>query len=391
MGKPIALLVGGWAFLWAALATYFTLRQIYNLARAPRLDREDSFPLPDPPPLVSVIIPARNEEERIARAVRSVLKQDYPRLELVVIDDASTDRTTEVALTAMEGDERARLVRLREEERNPGVAGKAFALARGEAEARGELLLLMDADVELDPSAVGVAVGYLNRLTKERPETALLSLAPRQICRSLTVELVQVGVYQLLDGLMDYRMNNSPRAREPVVSGAFLLVRREALSRVGGHLALKVPVLIDTELARQLRRRGFLIHFARGEELVGVEMYPTLTQALAGWRKNLWACLGWKTGRVLVRSGVVAFLWLSPLLLALLSIAEGGKGTLAYLGLLGWQVALDVALRLYRGHSPAPALLSPLGGALLVYLALAGLADHLLGRGSQWKGRRVGG
>ena len=391
MSPPLAQLGLGWALFWVLLAVYLAFRQLVNLYRAPRLRQGDDYPLPSPPPLVSVLIPARNEADRIGRAVGSVLSQDYPSLELIVIDDASTDGTAQAAQRAIGGDGRARVICLREEERQRTIPGKAFALARGEEVARGKYLLLMDADVVLAPTAVGLAVGYLESLRQMRPKTALLSLAPRQTCRGTLLEALQVGVYQLLDGLMDYRRNNSSRAREPVVSGAFILVLRSALNEIGGHRSLKVPVLVDTELARLLRRWGYLIHFARGEELVGVEMYRYLSEALAGWRKNLWACLGWKAGRILARCAVVALLWLSPALLVVASLAGVGVGLSLALSLLTLQLSLDGLIRLARGHSPLPALLSPLVGVGLVYLALAGLLDQKFGRGVRWKGRKVGG
>ncbi|HLN93498.1 MAG TPA: glycosyltransferase, partial [Thermoanaerobaculia bacterium] len=200
-----------------------------NLAAFPRLSVAARVASPRRCPRVSIVIPARNEELDIERAVRSHLSQDYPDLQIVVVDDRSTDRTAQVLDRLVRED--PRLVVLSGTDPPEGWLGKPHALWQGAAVADGELLLLADADVRYDPRALRDAVTVL-----EDRRLDLLAFFPRFENRGFweNVLLPFLAVAVFLGFGFLARSRRVPLA---MGAGAGNLVRRRAYDAVGGHAA----------------------------------------------------------------------------------------------------------------------------------------------------------
>jgi chlorobactene glucosyltransferase len=230
-------------------------------------------------PLVSVIIPARNEARNIERCVSSILATTYPSIEVIVVDDRSTDGTGELV-------ERlgARVRLVRGAELPPGWFGKQWAVVQGYRVARGELLLFADADTKHEPQLIARAV------TARAAERAdLFSVIPRQEMETFWERLIQPHVFVALGARVgDLRRVNRTRTEwNAIANGQFLLVTRESYQAVGTHEAVKHSVADDLMLAQTYVRHGRDIFLALAVEYMQTRMYGSLREILEGWTKNL--------------------------------------------------------------------------------------------------------
>ncbi len=326
------------------------------------------------PTTVSVIIPARNEEARIADCLASVFAQETPPAEVLVVDDASTDGTAAVVEAIRQRAPSLRLIRNRT--LPPGWIGKSHALHLGSAAARGGWLLFIDADVTLAPQAVG---GALARAKAEGAD--LLSLSPEQTCVTWWEQLVQPVVFTFLASRYRRAEINDPAAPAAAANGQFLLIRRDAYLDLGGHEAIRSEVLEDVALARRAKARGYRIALHLGIGLARARMYTSFRQLVEGWGKNLYLLAG-STAFSTLKSGLwVAGYFLSPLALLLTGLLLSAQGFLggtvvAGIGIV-WMILHNINVMKKYAFLSIPKwkvpLLSPLGAlafqGLLLYSA----------------------
>jgi chlorobactene glucosyltransferase len=365
------------SWLLAAPWILVLLLMLYRYAtRRPRL--RDYEPLMTGP-LVSVIIPARNEARNIERCIRSVLATQYTPIEVIVVDDRSTDGTAEIVQPATSG--RLRLVRGNDPP--PGWFGKQWAIVQGYRVAKGELLLFADADTRHEPELLPRAV---RGLEVERAD--LLSVMPRQEMKSFWERLIQPHVFVALETRIS-NLNRVNRTRTPwnaIANGQFILTRRVAYEAVGTHEAVKGSVVDDVLLAQAYARAGRDIFLVHAQEFMTTRMYGSLREILAGWTKNL------ASGAPLMAPPIPILRRLLPYLMwmpALFWIAP----PVAWI-VTGWQfaaiasvVSLLTWLAIYAAER-APvwyALLYPLGAAIVAFVMLR---SALRGkRHVEWRGR----
>ena len=363
------------------------LALVWRLRESRSLDEEAAGP-PDDAPLLSVIVPARDERRNVARCVRSVLASTYPRLELLVVDDHSTDGTADLARGAAGGDARLRVLD------NPplpdGWFGKQWACATGAAAARGELLLFTDADTEHGPELHARAV----RALRSR-DAGLLTVSGTQEMQSVWERLVQPQLFAII--LLRFggteRVNRSRRARDKIANGQFLLFTRAAYDAVGGHAAVRHTVAEDLAFAQRAHALGQRTALVLGDRHLRTRMYASLGELVRGWRKNVFA-----GGREAMPGGAVGralfpFLLPLPALLQLLPVLALVAGLLGLVPtpVLLWGAAATAALvvawaTIHRGlgHPVRTALGFPLGAAVLLHIVLSATAR---GRQVAWKGR----
>jgi chlorobactene glucosyltransferase len=329
-------------------------------------------------PLLSVIIPARNESATIETVVRSVLASTYQPLELVVLDDRSTDHTAAIVERIAGEDPRLRLVR--GESLPEGWYGKPWACLQGYRAARGDLLLFTDADTRHEPELLARAVGAL------RAEQAdLVTVAPQQRCETFWERLVMPQIWLLL-GIRYHpsRVNRARRERDVIANGQFILVSRESYEAIGTHQVVRHEVAEDLALAQAFHRAGRKIHFAFAERLMETRMYRSLPHLVEGWSKNVY--LGGRRSfpeepvlRALVPVMLLAafLFWLVP---PVVLAATGVTGDLGPAALVATALSALFWMLISYGMKIAPwyGLLYPIGAMVALYI----------GARSTWRGAR---
>ena len=361
----------------SALAAAGTLHGLVNRTR---LRQPPAHPLPVQV-AVSVLVPARNEAHRIAPTVRSLLGQrGLHDVEMLVLDDGSTDGTAEVVRATAGGDDR--LTVLTGTPPPPGVLGKPHACAALAAAARGEILVFVDADVVLAPDAVAAAVAVL----RGPDPLDLLSPWPRQVATGGLTRLVQpLLAWSWLTTLPLRAAERSARTSMAVANGQFLLVEATALERAGGWEAVARDVLDDIGLARAVRATGGRTGIADGSAIATCRMYDTGAELRAGYRKSLWAAFGSPAGAVVAGAG----LFVVYVLPALAALAGSRTGAAGYLAAVLGRVLAARWTGLASGRDAAwDAAAHPLS----VLAALGLLASSWTGRTRGtlgWKGRRL--
>jgi chlorobactene glucosyltransferase len=375
-----------WALLAAAPWVLIPPAVMLRVATRSRSLGEEPEAAPIGAPTVSVIIPARNEARNIERCVRTVLASRYPALEVLVVDDHSTDGTAAIARGAAAADARLRVIT--NGELPNGWFGKQWACATGAREAAGELLLFTDADTEHSPDLLPRAVDALSR---ERAD--LLSVAGRQEMRSFWERLLQPQVFWML--VMRYggteSVNHARRAEDVIANGQFLLMRRSSYESVGGHEAVRDKVAEDLSLAQLLFRRGFRVRLFRANDQLSTHMYASLSELIAGWGKNVFAggihaMPGGAAGRAFFPFvlPLAPLMTLAPFLVLALWNMLGGcwlpwSAVCAGTTVVWWML-------IYRAFQQPLwyALLTPLGAAMLTFIIVRAIVR---GRRVGWKGR----
>ena len=381
MGNGLSLL-GAAPWIIAAVLIPFMLLRRSRIRGYPPPEAEDA-------PLVSVVVPARDEAHNIGACVATLLASDYPRFELIVVDDQSRDGTGEIVRVIAERSEgRLRLV----DGATPpaGWYGKAWACQQGYAAARGELLLFVDADTRHDDELLGHAVGAL-----EARGADLVSVLPRQRMLSFWERVV---LPQLFTGItLRYhdvdRVNRTRRPRGAIANGQFMLFRRSAYERIGGHQAVRGEVVEDMALAQAVVAADGQLLLAHAEDLMETRMYRSLAGIIEGWTKNLAhgsrrAVHPWlaPVAPWLLAIFTLAAWVLPPVLLVLSLFGVVGAGVQGWAllvsaaSVLCW-MAVNVVLRAPPQHG----LLYPLGATVI---ALLFLRSALRGDRVEWRGRR---
>lgn len=281
-------------------------------------------PPQNPPPVtaaVSVLVPARNEAHRIVPTIRSLLAQrGLVDVDLVVLDDDSTDGTADAVRAVAGSDPRMRV--LTGTPPPPGTLGKPHACAQLAAAARGEILVFVDADVVLAPDAVAAAVAVL----RGADPLDLLCPWPRQIATGLSGRLVQpLLAWSWLTTLPLRRAERSTRPSMAAANGQFLVVEAAALARAGGWQAVSGAVLDDIGLARAVRAAGGRTGLADGSALATCRMYESGHELREGYRKSLWAAFGSPAGAIAVGTAL-AVVYILPAAAAVTGSRIGALG-----------------------------------------------------------------
>ena len=348
---------------------------------------------PDPtsvqasPIKLSVIIPARNEEDCIGDCLRSLVSQSESGWELgsdweiLVIDDNSTDQTHAIA----SGFPGVTVLRAPALQKGPGQTwtGKANAVWAGAAVARGEWLLFTDADTVHAPGHLSLAV-----VEAERHNVAMLSYSPRQIVAGLWQRALMPLVFSELAAAYPPAKVSDPETHLAAANGQFLLIRRDVYFRIGGHQAVSDAVLEDVELANIVKRRKLGLRFRYAPEAVSTRMYHGFGAMFEGWTKNLALLFGnpialaaWRILDLLLLVGLPVLAWVMYQQNALLVLV------LALL-LLWLRNLWRYYRRVAKSNFPfVDCLISPLALPLFAVLLYRSWFNHTVTRRISWKGR----
>ncbi len=280
-----------------------------------RLVKRPLRPLPDPPPKVTLIIPAKDEVARIADCLRSALRQDYPNLAFIAVNDRSTDGTGQVMDQIAAEDPRLRVIHIPHGSLPPGWSGKSHALHQAVQHAEGEWLLFVDSDVILEPDAVRAAVARA-----AAQEYDLFSFLLRLETHSFWERLVMPLAGATLSLMFLVSLSNKDYLpRHGFANGQFLLIRRRVYDEVGGHEAIRGFLGEDVAMARRVKAAGYKTRITWGVEFAAVRMFSSLADMWRGWARNYYAPSRGSPWRILA---AVAFV-----LLCCMSVyAAGGWG-----------------------------------------------------------------
>jgi chlorobactene glucosyltransferase len=346
-----------------------------------------SYPPRTSGPLISVIIPARNEALNIETCVRSILGTAYEPIEVIVVDDRSSDGTAAIIeQVARSPEARSRMRLVRGAELPAGWFGKPWALVQGCRMASGTMLLFTDADTRHAPELIPRCVAAL-----EAERVHLVSVLPRQEMVTFWERLVQPHVFLALASRVGglERINRTRIEWDGIANGQFILTTRAAYETVGTHEAVKDRVAEDLALAQAYVRHGLNIFLAHGPEYMTTRMYRNLAEVVEGWSKNLALGVPLTLPPIpLLRRAAPYLMWLPalawlapPVWWALL----GGGWALATIA-----ISLAIWAVVYWAEK-APvryALLYPLGAGIVAYIMLR--STWRGGRKIEWRGRHYG-
>jgi glycosyltransferase involved in cell wall biosynthesis len=279
--------------------------------RSPRYDRPD-------PPRVTAFIPAKDEEAALADCLASVCAQSYPDLEILVVNDRSTDRTAEIARRFAEADPRVRVITI--DHLPPGWTGKTHALQVAAEQATGDWFWFLDADTRHTPENLAVVMEYARR-----QGAAMASLLPELRCETFWEKVVQPLAGVVLIQSYPLFWVNDDRRKLAFANGQYILIRRDAHRAAGGHRAVRDRFVEDIALAERVKGLGFPVRVAVAHGIGSTRMYASLGQLVRGWSRILFDALDrnpWRLlGKVLdplvfSQSGHVALLTSIVMLLA---------------------------------------------------------------------------
>jgi glycosyltransferase involved in cell wall biosynthesis len=349
------------------------------------------FEQPEPAELIelTVIVPARNEEDCLGTCLQSLVSQSEEIFELgkdwelIVVDDHSDDKTQEIArgfagVTVIEAGKL-----------EPGWTGKANAIWTAAKCARGRWLLFTDADTIHEN-------GDLRRAMHEaqKNKVGVLSYSPRQIVNGLAQRTLMPLVFSELALAYPPAKVSDSNTRIAAANGQFLLVEREAYRRIGGHASVADKVLEDVELAYQAKRRRVGLRFRYADDALATRMYRTSGAMVEGWTKNLALLFDNTLVTAFWKALDIVLLFGLPVLTVELWSARFGLHSLQWLG-AGWVLALLWVRTLVRFYARVAksnfpfvdCAISPFGLPLFVVLLCRSWFQHRILKQVSWKGR----
>ncbi|MBI4964962.1 MAG: glycosyltransferase [Desulfomonile tiedjei] len=242
-------------------------------------------------PLISVIVPAHNEQATIEECVRSVLEQDYPRYELILVDDRSEDRTASIASDLARGRSNFKIVTVRELAQ--GWTGKCHALDVGVGYASGKWLAFLDADSTLHSSALRQC--YQAAL---KHQVSMVTLSPKFILKSFWEKALQPAFAVASSILFPLPQINDPASPVASANGMFFLISRDAYDKIGGHHDVKGLAVEDIGIGKRVKASGLGLLFLNGRHLLQTRMYEGFQATLDGWTRILCGSMNYEVTTV---------------------------------------------------------------------------------------------
>jgi chlorobactene glucosyltransferase len=376
------------AFVWVLIVVL----TVYGVARQRFLSTTTDlrFTSTDAP-LISILVPARNEEHRVLEScIRSILAQDYGRFEVIAVNDRSTDATGAILDRIAQSDDRLHVIEGKE--LPAGWLGKPYAMQQALNCAGGEWILATDADMIFDPSALRTAHQHILEAHGDA-----LTLIPRFEAGSFWERvMIPAWTWVFLMFTLFYR-SNDPKTERAVGIGGFFLIRREVLDRVGGYEALKDEVMEDARLAERIKHSGARLLLEQAPALISTRMYKSFAEMWECSTKNWFSGVNFSLPFALFCVASMYAVAVVPPLIALggvIGIALGVSTNLSWLlvpAMLSWLLQMFV-IALVSARSEVPSLYgltAPLGLGVLYAMLFDSSIRISTGRGVTWKGRRI--
>ena len=331
---------------------------------------------------VSIIVPARNEEEDIELSLTRLLELDYDNYEVIAVNDRSTDRTGEIMERVAENlvltSGRLRVIHHRE--LPAGWLGKTHAMWTATNEATGDWLLFTDADVLFKPDSVRRALAYA-----EAEKADHVVLFPRMIMKQ-PGEYMMIAFFHTMFvfGHRPWKVAD-PKSRDHMGVGAFNLIRQSVYEAVGTYKALRMEVLDDMKLGKVVKNAGYAQRNVFGGDLISIRWANGAMGVVNNLTKNFFAILSFQWPRTLISAFGLAFLNLMPFLGVWLA---QGWARLPYVVALGSMFSIYLGMSLRSGVPAYYFLLHPVSAALFIYTLLRSMFHALWNDGIIWRGTR---
>jgi chlorobactene glucosyltransferase len=343
-------------------------------------------------PSVTILIPAKDEGERIRGCIESALHQDYPKLQVIAIDDRSTDNTGAVMDEMAAGNPRLSVLHITQPPA-PGWTGKNNALFNGAKKATGDWLLFVDSDVFLEKDALTTAMSVVCRKKFD-----MLSLLPRLESHSIWEEmLVPLAGSAASTMYLIALNNNSQLPNVAFANGQFMLMSRSSYDAIGRHETVRDRYCEDVEIARLMKVQGLRPRVSWGNDFCSVRMYSSLPSIIRGWSRIYYAArVGspWRTLAALTFVLQCCFTVYPALAWGIWRTIHPGTALHGYMGIawlsaaiVHWLVMTSFLGVMYHwsGNRRRNALLFPVAGSLLVYIFLRAL-KMCVTKKVEWRG-----
>ena len=327
-------------------------------------------------PAVSIVIPARNEERNLEQALESVLALDYPDLEIIVVDDRSTDRTGEILEKMSEQDSRLTVVTI--ESLPDGWIGKPYALHTGAQQARGEFILFTDADIVFHPLALRQAMAHVQAHHFDHVTLIPQGAMPGVFLRAFSATF---GMFMFIL-FKPWKARNS-RSRCYMGVGAFNLIRASAYRAMGGHQPVALRPDDDLKFGKLVKDHGYRQDVLNGRGMVTVEWYRSVGELIDGLMKNMFAGMEYRVSSVLAATIAALLIHLWPWIGVW--VADGWPQIWYAVTLMMMVGSFGVAMAPF-GVKAWHGLLLPLTIGLLVYIQCRSAALALWRGGIVWRG-----
>lgn len=375
--------------LWLGLAIFW----LWSAHGVTMLRPEASSPPAAQSPSVSIIVPARNEEEVLPACLASLLRLEYPDFHVIVVDDGSTDGTGRIADEwASRPMAQGRLRVIHNRELPPGWSGKVHALSLAAREAAGDWILATDADVVFHPAALRAAMS----LALQR-DVQFLSLAGQIECGGFWERVVLPAFALLISTLYPFRLVNQPESARAIAAGAFILMRRQDFEALGSYEPIKNAVIEDVRISEHFKRNGRRIYAGLCGNLFRTRMYTSVGEMWEGLSRSAFEGAGFSVVEILAEVVAGIILCVLPWVVALALILRGAYQGHLFAGGVAFSLAVVACVESVLIYLPVVLLLRvpvlyafalPLAALFYCGVAVNSMLRSVFGSGVPWKGRR---
>lgn len=335
-------------------------------------------------PFVSVLVPARNEEHNIKNILESLLTQNYPKYEVIVLNDHSEDKTGEIISSIKE-----KYPSLKVLEGKPlpeGWTGKCFACTQLYENSKGDYIIFTDADTVHKPDSIRKSVDIAVSRNAD-----MLTLFPEMTMKTFSEKIIMPMLWFTIMMLLPfYFVDKKGFVKFSIGIGPFMMFKRTAYEKIGGHYSVKNAIVEDVWLARKIKENGLQLIAADGYDMLSVRMYRSFKEIWHGFSKNIFAGFEFSSVSLFAVNLMYILLFFLPFILFLieLSLCSGTNYTIILIGiqvLILYIARTAVSVRFKLGIIST--ILHPLGAISVPIIALNSWRWIKLGKGAKWKGR----
>ena len=369
--------------------TYFVIDSVLSIIKVPKLSSFSHLHLVDFP-LVSIILPARNEEKYIEKCLESLLSQDYPNYEIIAINDESSDKTGE--LLHKYSVSNSKIIYIEALPIPKGWTGKNWACYQGYLKSRGSLFLFTDADTTISPSTLSLAV--TNLISEELDSiTAIPKTLANDFWTKITLPILWIFSAVRFSPIKA----NNPKTRIGFFYGSFFVIRRQAYEMVGTHKTVRGEIAEDAELGRKVKEKGYAIRVFHGEKHIQALWSRNPLDLWHGLRRIIIPLYKYDKKKAFVLMIAPIVLLILPLIILTLVIIIAGYEKDLFLGLPPLYLAITsillvisnnaLQLRFVLFQGLGYSLAFPLSGCLLLVAFVSSIVRSKQGEIIKWRDR----